>query len=155
MNGVKAKTIFEMDKMTMITLMDQGGMKMGMQHDLNKTLGRVDTQESDAKADIKKTGNKKDILGYTCEEYVITTDDSYTEVWLTDELKLTNIYTGYAALSKSKGVVKDMPEGFLMQLISWPKGKEIDEKLEMKAIAINLNQASSISADGYSIMKLN
>lgn len=156
MSGIKAKSIFDMSKMTMTTLMDQGGMKMGMQYDLNKAFEMTGAEQSNGDAEVKKTGEKKDILGYTCYQYLITSDDGgYTEAWLTNELDLANVYSGFAALSKNKNTIADMPEGFLMQLISWPKGKEIDEKLEMKAIAINLNQASSISADGYSIMKLN
>lgn len=156
MNGIKAKNIFDMGAMTMTTLMDQGGMKMGMQYDLNKSVEMMSADGDESNTQVKKTGEKKDMLGYTCYQYVITDEDgSYTEVWVTDELKMANVYSGFAALNKSKNAIADMPEGFLMQLISWPKGKEIDEKLEMKAIAINLNQASSISADGYSIMKLN
>jgi len=157
MGGVQAKAIFDMGKMIMTTLMDQGGMKMGMQYDLNKTLEAMGEEGENDSGNITKTGDTKDILGYKCYEYTVNTNDgSHAQIWVTPELEMANVYTGFAALNKKQKIINtDMPAGFLMELTSWPKGKDSSEKFEMKAIAINLNQASSISSEGYSIMKLN
>ena len=161
MSGVQANTIFNMSEMTMITLMDQGGMKMGMQYDLNKAISALpDSKDSKqlAKEDvINKTGRTKDIMGYKSEEYTISSGEGdYTEVWMSTELKLANVYSGFAALNKKQGAMDTkMPKGFLMHMISWPEGKGGTEILEMKVKKIKMNQPSTISTEGYSIMKVN
>ena len=36
---------------------------------------------------MKKTGKTKKILGYTCNEYVATTDDGTSEMWVTKKIR--------------------------------------------------------------------
>lgn len=154
--GMTAKSIFDYDAMTMTTLMENSGMKMGSQYDLSKIMDMAESAESDG-GDMKKTGKTKTILGYTCHEYVVTSEDGgYAEVWITHDLDFGNVYEAFSALNKKqKQVPMNMPQGFFMELTAWSEGKDGKEKITMKVKDVNLNQPTSISTNGYSIMKLN
>ncbi|AEV33771.1 hypothetical protein Oweho_2811 [Owenweeksia hongkongensis DSM 17368] len=154
--GMNTKSIFDYDAMTMTTLMDHPSMKMGSQYDLSKVMEMATSAESDG-GEMKKTGKTKSILGYTCQEYVMTTEDGgYAEVWITNDLDFENVYQAFAAMNKKqKQLNMDMPNGFFMELTSWPDGKDGKDKITMNVKEVNLNQPTSISTNGYSIMKLN
>ncbi|WP_417600033.1 hypothetical protein [Owenweeksia hongkongensis] len=154
--GMKVKSIFDYDGMTMTTLMDHPSMKMGSQYDLSKLMETATSAESNG-GEMKKTGKTKSILGYTCHEYVMTTEDGgYAEVWITNDLDFENVYQAFAAMNKKqKQLNMDMPNGFFMELTSWPDGKIGKDKITMTVKEVNLNQPTSISTNGYSIMKLN
>lgn len=154
--GMKAKSIFDYDAMTMTTLMDHPSMKMGSQYDLSKLMEAANSAESDG-GSMEKTGKTKTILGYTCHEYVMTTEDGgYAEVWITHDLDFENVYQAFSAMNKKqKQMSVNMPKGFFMELSTWPDGKDGKDKIMMNVTEVNLNQPTSISTNGYSIMKLN
>jgi hypothetical protein len=56
---------------------------------------------SESEVTVTKTGNTKDILGRSCEEYVITDKKSKTECWITTEIPMDYRRT-VEALTKSK-----------------------------------------------------
>lgn len=77
--------------MTMITTDKQGkteGFKMKQRYSF-----QIDQEEMEAELeetledfDIQKTGNRRTINGYDCEEYIITTEDAVVNSWLTTDL---------------------------------------------------------------------
>lgn len=66
----------------MIILMPQMNMYMEQPLDVDETI----TEQDVAEADIQKTGETKDILGYTCEKWVATDNGEEAEMWVTDEI---------------------------------------------------------------------
>ena len=62
---------------------------MALKLDYDKMQGMVDeeAEEQLEQPDYKitKTGNSKTILGYTCEEYLVTTEDGEGRYWVTEE----------------------------------------------------------------------
>lgn len=159
--SMAAKIIMDAGDNTMTTLIEQGGMKMGMQYDMSKMgdaaaamTGSASGEKGDA--EMKKTGKTKTILGYKCYEYEVTNDKSYSTVWVAEDLNMSSFFT---AFSKMQGMGQkfggDMPTGFPMQINSWPNGKSAAQKYVMEVTAINKSKATSISTEGFNIMKLN
>ncbi len=81
--------------------------KSGMAFNLNAFMSgeaianKEHAQNEPSPVSCNKTGNKKDIQGYACEEYVCTDSDqnTRTEVWITDRIPV-NI-----AASKAPGTI--------------------------------------------------
>tara|TARA_R110000850_G_scaffold103201_2_gene213074 strand:- start:631 stop:1341 length:711 start_codon:yes stop_codon:yes gene_type:complete len=154
-----AQIIMDAKDNTLTTLISQGGMKMGMQYDLGKMDVKTAGGSKDdggAKGEMKKTGKTKTILGHKCYEYEVTNDKSYTSTWVAEDLKMASFFE---AFSKMQGMGQkfggDMPSGFPLEINSWPNGKGTDQKYVVEVTAINKNKSSSISTEGYNIMKLN
>lgn len=154
--SMAAQIINDVERNTMTTLIDQGGMKMGMQYDLSKMSEMTTADPSRESGSMKKTGRTKTILGYKCQEYEITHDKSYSLTWIAEDMDMTSFYD---AFTKMKGAGQnwntDMPEGFPMEINSWPNGKDTEQKFVIEVKEINKNKAMSISTEGYNIMKLN
>lgn len=75
--------IFDSRNKKMLILMPEEKMYMEM----STSMMDSKTEESDAKdSEMKRTGQKKDILGYTCEKWVYKDDDNTVESWITNEL---------------------------------------------------------------------
>ncbi|GAB3224580.1 DUF4412 domain-containing protein [Algoriphagus aestuariicola] len=84
-------TIMDTKNQAMVILLEDEGNKSSMAMKLNydKVQGMVDEEaekqfeQPDYK--ITKTGNTKEILGYTCEEYLVETEDGNGQYWVTEE----------------------------------------------------------------------
>jgi Domain of unknown function (DUF4412) len=79
----KGAFIFDAATNKMLILMDEQKMYMEMPMDMNNMM-----KESTEKAtgDFKATGEKKEILGYTCEKFIYTDENTKNEMWLTKDL---------------------------------------------------------------------
>lgn len=164
--SMSAQMVQDIEANTMTILINQGGMKMGMQYsldkigDMAKMMGGMSSEKGqsnvESEAEIKKTGNTKKIKGYTCEEYEIISDKSYSTMWMAKDLKLPSFFDNF---SKMKGMGQDfntdMPSGFPMLITSWPNGKDSDKKTVIEVTDVNKDKALSISTEGYQIMKMN
>lgn len=155
--SMSAQIIKDTEANTLTTLINQGGMKMGMQYDLAKMIDLPGSdQASSEDAEIKKTGKTKTILGHTCYEYEIIGDDSYSIAWMAEDLDMSSFFDTF---SQMKGMDKNfktpMPKGFPMEITSWPNGKGTDRKFLIEVTAINIDKSTSMSTEGYNIMKLN
>ena len=147
--SMKVEAVFDVDKHLLIALMDQAGMKFGMKSKIDDAADMVDDKASKAK--IVKTGNTKSILNKKCEEYEITDEESYTLVYMTKEVDLPNFYDALSAMNPQENDM-EIPEGFLMEFVSWPEGKGAQDKITLLVQEINLNKSSEISTVGYQFM---
>ena len=64
---------------------------------MKKAMGELGAgemkNETDARpSQIRKTGQKKEINGFKCEQYVQTIGEKTSEYWVTDELSLKDFY---------------------------------------------------------------
>jgi hypothetical protein len=72
------------DKVMLMIMPDQ---KMYMEMPIRMEAGGPVESESDIdESDFVKTGEKKEIAGYTCEKWLYNDDESEVESWLTKEL---------------------------------------------------------------------
>lgn len=104
--------------------MDNDGQKSSMtlpisQEVLLDAAEKSVEEENSANYSIEKTGRTKSILGYHCEEYIVTTDDYIQNTWVTEEVEVGNTMQGFfkQMLEKNKrmGEAK-MANGFPMEM---------------------------------------
>jgi hypothetical protein len=137
----------EEEKSSMAFGMDWGGM---MDSYADNT-----ENESIGNPTFEKTGNTKDILGYTCEEYRMNADDAEGVYWIS-----TTPIEGLEGFwsKNSPFVTKKMKEENSTFYGSFPDGnilemnfnsKEDQSTSEMKIIEINNNQPSQFKMADY------
>lgn len=127
MNGEGAPTasfiIFDYNTEQMVNLIESSGQKMAMVMKMNQDQIQKKIEEhadEEGNYSFEKTGRTKDILGYTCEEYAMKSDDGHGTFWIT---KATNLRIGMAMGSmvasnpKSKmQMPADMPTGAILEM---------------------------------------
>lgn len=146
------QSVFDFNEEKMISLVNQQGMNIGMEYSW-EDLEAGEGEEQDF--EVNATGNTKEILGYTAREYEVTSDESYSQVWITDELDFRNYYEGFMRMSKKETLsAEEMPDGFMLEIHSWPDGRDGKEKMIMTVTDIRKDTPEEISTDGYRIMKM-
>jgi len=126
-----SRIIYELKEGTMVTLIDQAGMKQGVRMKMPQIDmdWEEESEEIDPDVSITKTDQYKEISGYKCRLYIVEADGNETQMWMTTDLDV-NFYEMMGAMSGA-GVGGNMPsmdetgmiEGFPIQMIS-EDGKE-------------------------------
>lgn len=123
--------IFDMKNDASIILMESEGEKSSMSFKLNAatieayTDQALEEQENDESYSFTKTGKTKNILGYSCDEYHVTSSEGEGYYWVTTET--IGGYTSFWATNSPliKGKAKDryaeqfksLPQGNFMEMI--------------------------------------
>ena len=149
-------TVFDYSSFKVISLMNMSGQKMGFAMDLKESQieeWKATEEEKEDNTEFIKTGKTKEILGYTCEQYLISNSDGDGEFWITNDADLQIGLALNAMSQNSKGksyeMPKDYPEGAILEMnYADKKG----EGMKWIAIAINKNLNRSISTSEYSFM---
>lgn len=90
--------------------------------------------------ELKKTGNSKSILGFTCYEYKYVNDGGYVSVWATKDFPANN--TNITMLGMRQG---GPVEGFVLEIDM----KSKNETGNMKAVKFNRNKNVTINTKEY------
>ncbi|MBN3581759.1 DUF4412 domain-containing protein [Algoriphagus aestuarii] len=152
--------VYDLPNKASVLLMDNEGQKSSFAYkiDINdvvdETMEDMEDME-DPELIIEKTGNTKDILGYTCDEYHVKSKDGEGTYWVTEEP-----IGGYVAFwgtnspfvsdkSKSKYAehFKDFPQGNFMEMDF--TSAEDGSKIELKVIEINDSATKSFVMSEY------
>ena len=163
--GNSAFIIFNMQDKKMVTVME--AQKMVMIMDMGKyqqeaTQHMNDSGNAQQKVQVVKTGVKEKILGYNCDQYKITTENSEILTWVTTELGtgFTTFAKGLMmALSSGKGKpqgsnapdMKGMTDGITLKMEITDLSTKKVTKLE--ATAIN-KEGKEINISDYKIMSM-
>ena len=120
-------TILDMKNQVSITIDEDKKTAMVMS---TKMLGKLMTGGSkESTATVTKTGKTKDILGYSCDEYLIVDKKQTFNVWITEEITMdyTEIAKGFAKWTKTP-INSDVigSNGFMMEMTSYNKKGEQD-----------------------------
>ncbi len=138
------------------------GFVMGTNGDDNVSKETNDNS-SDAKEDLsnkdeyglhyKKTGRTKKILGYTCEEYVATEDNTENHIWGTKEVKF-NSSTALNRLNAFSGNYSAglYPSGFLMEINT--KDLKTGESTLFKVVEFSDHKNNTLSLKGFKLAKI-
>lgn len=155
-----ALMIFDMDNQRSLVLIDQPGMKMGMEYTYQTLPSEEDYNANsdkamDNKVSFKKTGRTKTIAGYTCEEYITKQGETDGLVWTCNDADLpSNMFKAFSVIaSGGTHVPNAIPSGFMMEAESWPNGKDGEEYTHMLVTTVELNKAAIFSSKSYSIIK--
>lgn len=157
-------TIFDWENYQMITLIETSGQKMGVAMNLNPeeiaAASMEEMEEDDEEIKFYKTGRTKKILGYTCEEYKMESEDGEGSFWMTDE---TDLHIGLAMGAMSMGNTSNGKSKSQYDLpANYPEGAMLEmeyvddkgEKMLMTTKEINTNHNQSISTAGYTFMSM-
>jgi hypothetical protein len=154
----ESTVVFDFDNKQMITLVNASGMKMAVVVKMDPAAYEPTENENSDDEDapeFKKTGRSKEILGYTCDEYVAEDDESTMEMWISQEVvvDLFKAFSAYGAQQKQATTPQAYPglTGTMMEMNSTSK-KHAKEKTTWKVTKIEKNSPSTISTAGYSVM---
>jgi len=109
-------TIMDYDQKAIFSLMDVSGQKMIMTQDMGAEV--FDQEDDQADISIQKTGKTKQILGYQCEEFLVTGDTFKSTFWVTKQAGVQ--FLNLPSDSKNKNAFDskwlDYAEGLLMEM---------------------------------------
>lgn len=155
----KSTIIFDQENSAMLILADNDGEKTGFAMGIDQDAFAEQVEEYEEESGIDpynahKTGKKKDILGYSCEEYLLEDTASEVRMWVSEELgkkvrknMLNNQQTFGAAFYHAA-----YTNGMVMEYDVLDK--EDGERTIMKVIDIDLNRSHSIPTRGYAVMTM-
>jgi hypothetical protein len=149
--------IFDFEKKQMITLVDASGMKMAMVMKMDPAAYQSDeeTTSTEDTPEYTKTGRSKEILGYTCDEYLMEDEEQSTQLWMSREVvvDLFQAFSAYAMQNEKQSAPSPQTEmsGTMMEMTSTSK-KHSKEKTTWKVTKIEKDVDTSISTEGYSVM---
>lgn len=109
---------------------------------------------SESEVTVTKTGNSKDIIGYNCDEYIITDKKSKTECWITTAIEMDYAKTIQALTKQKADYVKgdDFPaKALMMEMKSYNKKGEAETLMTATSYA---DDTSVKSLSGYSVTSL-
>ncbi len=136
--------IFDMKNEASILLMDSEGEKSSFAFKLNNDdlMEMAEAQSEDdlenGEVTMEKTGNTKDILGYSCEEFHVKSEDGEGYYWVTEEpiAGFTSFWGANNPMNKNQSnekyaqYFKDMPKGNFMEMnYTTSEGDNIDMKV--------------------------
>jgi hypothetical protein len=158
--GASTTTIMDAKNQAMVILLEDKGEKssMSMKIDFDKVQEIVD-EEVDEELEIPdykitKTGNTKSILGYDCEEYLVTTEDGEGRYWVTEKpiagfsmfSPQSNPLVSAKTMDRYKSMFSNAPTGTFMEMIFHDKEGSITE---MKVIEIETDKPRKFQMSDY------
>lgn len=160
-NDESALIIMDAANGAMIILSEKDGEKTAVVTKFDLTSDEDEYENSDEKLSISnaeadenvsfvKTGRTKKIVGYTCEEYQYEDSEEKSTIWITDEIEY-DIAKAMGQAIDDVEFSENYPNGFNMEttVIS----KEDDSKMHSIVKEIDFDKKTTISLDGYKIMK--
>ncbi len=104
-----------------------------------------------ANPNVKKTGRTKTIAGYKCEEYKFNDEETESEVWITQDLKM-NTQDFFSTLFKTNLYARGVPWGYMMEATTLDK--ETGEKSVMQVTRVDANSNKRFNMADYQITNL-
>jgi hypothetical protein len=92
--------------------------------------------------DIRKTGNRKTISGYECEEYIFTSEDGKMHAWFAPDVPFDykDYIEGFTSMFNEKQKSNPMMQlretyGYMMEMVSYDKKGEKDSRMTVTDIS--------------------
>jgi hypothetical protein len=158
--GDQSTVIFDHKNAAMLILSDSDGEKTGFAMGLDQEAMEeaAEDYEEDAGAEHPyapyKTGKKKNILGYSCDEYLVEDESSEAHLWVSEEL---------GDRVRKEMLRNEQTFGMMFYHAAYLNGmileydfldKEDGEKVIMQVTDIDLNRSHSISTRSYAVMTM-
>jgi hypothetical protein len=148
----KMVMIYDFDRNASIILMDNEGEKTRMAYgfDFAKMSGAIPMEEMEESQDtpdysFEKTGNTKTINGYSCEEYLMESDDATVRYWITEKPIQGNVsmwgqnnpWVNARMKNQNASNHLDLPEGNILEMFMESKTDESTAEILVKEINPN------------------
>jgi hypothetical protein len=104
-----------------------------------------------ANPNVKKTGRTKTIAGYKCEEYKFDDEETESEIWITQDLKM-NTRDFFSTLFKTSLYAHGVPWGYMMEATTLDK--KTGEKTVMQVTRVDSNSNTRFNLADYQITNL-
>lgn len=163
-SGVNIISIIDFSNNKMISVMEQQKMAMVMNLDnkLFATIVGIETENANSESEsneIVKTGNSKVILGYNCEEYTISSENSTGYYWITQDagISMNNLFSANNPVFKNNDVFNGFQtpnDGTILEMnmtTKDSKNRETNTTLIVKELD---KTGGDISLNGYQILSL-
>ncbi len=126
-------TVYDVDRETMYTFMENNGAKQKMGVSF-QTDSAADEAFNKADIEITATGNTKTILGYNCKEYKMTGKDMTASVWVTKDVNIRFPNTFYSVKQNRNG-----NQAWLKDVDGWAIEMTMIDSSRRKPITITMN----------------
>ena len=161
-DGSKSIMIFDTKNSAMLILTNSDGEKTGFATTIDPETMAEEAEayeEEDSGVDsdpfnYKKTGKTKNILGYSCDEYLMEDEATEVRMWVSEKLGkemrkewLNNKQTFGAMFSSAYAL-----NGMVMEYDFLDK--EDGDKMVMQVTKLDLNHTHTVSTEGYTIMSM-
>lgn len=157
----KSTIVFDTKNSAMLILTDSDGEKTGFATtiDPEAIAERVEAYEEEEESDlnpynVRKTGKKKDILGYSCDEYLAEDEDTEVHIWISEKLGkemrkewMNNQQIFGGMFSQAYAL-----NGMVLENDLLDKGN--GKRTVMLVTKIDLNHSHTVSTGGYAIMSM-
>ncbi|MEE4284887.1 MAG: DUF4412 domain-containing protein [Mariniphaga sp.] len=145
-----------------IILSEEKGEKTGIVYGMGaffSSIGETYEEENMAETpeaylanpNVKKTGRTKTIAGYKCDEYKFNDEETESEVWITQDLKM-NTQDFFSTLFKTNLYARGVPWGYMMEATTIDK--ETGEKSVMQVTRVDANSNKRFNMGDYQITNL-
>ncbi len=159
--GAESMMVYDIKKKQFITMVNSGNEKMGFAMAIKDSdLDQSDKYDPED-VSFTKTGNKKTISGYNCEEYLMTNeaDDKYIQtIWVAPDVDgdwvgaMRNMMSSNKKMAKEYALPENYPDGAMIQIIS--QSTKNAEKSITTVKEMNRNDPQTIKTSGYKFMSL-
>ena len=153
-------SIMDSKNQAIVILLDDKGQKssMAMKMDFDKMQEMVDDEAVEQLETpdykISKTGNTKSILGYTCEEYLVTTEDGTGNYWVTEQpiegfsmfSPQSNPMVSGKTMDRYASMFSNAPKGSFMEMIFTDKEGTVTD---MKVVELETNSPRKFQMADY------
>jgi hypothetical protein len=152
--------IMDLKNQASIILLEDGKEKSSFAYkvDFDKVQATVDEESQEQFENpgykLEKTGQTKTILGYSCEEYLMTSEDGDAQYWITE--KPIDGYSMFSAqgnpmvsnktMDRYNAYLANAPKGSFMEMYFTSKD---GTKSEMKVIEIKPNESRKFQMSDY------
>jgi len=144
--GSTGEMYMVMDKNSSTLFMNMMGMKIKKTMSQNQT-SQFDNSQNINDADIVKTGKTKAILGFQCNEYIVTQKDDkemVTHIWAATNFPIKSTFIPILGMKNNNTKIK----GFVLEMeVKTTKGNTM-----IKVTNINYNAQLTIRTDDYKSM---
>lgn len=123
---------------------DAAGMKMKKSVQKNEFSQFDNLDKIPEQSQIKKTGNTKQILGYTCHEYSFKNKEGHVIAWVSEDFPIDNKFVPMLGMKANSPF-----DGFVMEL----DVNVSSEKTNLKVIDYKKNINFSIDTSAYKTLK--
>ncbi|MBD3627199.1 DUF4412 domain-containing protein [Cyclobacterium sp.] len=158
----KAVIIMDHKNQATVMLMDNedGKSSMAFSIDWQGMMDGVDLEEDETSPNtedfsFEKTGNTKDILGYTCDEYRVMSDEMEGSYWLSQSpiVGMESFWSKNSPFitkkmkEENQEYFSNLPEGNILEMDF--TSKEDQSRTQMKMIEIDTNKTSNFDLAEY------
>jgi hypothetical protein len=158
----KSTIIFDTKNYAMLILADSDGERTGFATSIDPEamaeLAEDYAEENEEEIDIDsyrpvKTGKTKEILGYSCDEYLIEDEESEIHMWVSEKLG-KDIRKEWMNNQQTFGSMFTHAYALNGMVLEYDLIEKNGEKTIMLVTEIDMNHSHSVNTSGYTIMSM-